>query len=238
MNNLFPREFQTSNGQVLVIDRCRLDEIDEVSNFMHKHFSDTIPNRYIIPYDTVWAEIFHNFLPIYLNYLVKQSVSFTVRDPKNSNQLVAVRINELEQRHGTDEQVTIPKELIIFNILGSLNKDINLFDLYNTDTILHLAMVTVSGDYGRLGLAGELYKISIEIAENMGMKAIVTEAVNAFAQAAARKFGLQTLKEIVYKEFELEDGSRPFASLVQEMGEHRTAKLMGRRLLPTITTNE
>ena len=227
--NLFPREFKTPN-RVFVIDHARLDEIEEVSNFMHKHFSDTIPNRFIIPYDTVGAEIFREFLPNYLNYLVKQSVSFTVRDPEASNQLVAVRINELEKRQGAHEEVTIPKELIIFNILGSLNKDINLFDHYETDQILHLAMVAVNGEYGRLGLAGELYKLSIEVAKNMGVKAIVTEAVNAFAQAAAGKFGLETLNEIVYEEFELDDSSRPFASLVKEMGEHRTAKLMGRQL--------
>ena len=239
METLFPREFKTPNGLVLVIDRARSDEIDEVSDFMHKHFSNTVPNRYIIPYDEPKSiQIFRDFLPIYLKYLFKQSVSFTVRDPEEGGRLVAVRINELEKRHssvdGDDEadQVTIPKELIIFSILGSLNRNINLFDLYETDKILHLAMVAVSSDYGRLGLATELYKLTLDIARMSGAGAIVAEAVSAFAAKAAASFGLQPLKTIVYEEFELDDGSRPLASLVQEMGEHRTAKLMACRLLP------
>jgi ribosomal protein S18 acetylase RimI-like enzyme len=198
---------------------------------MHCHFSNTVPNRYVIPYDETGSEKFRRFMLNYVNYLFKNdSVSLTVRDPQFGNRLVGVVLNRIEHRQQVNDQgkVSIPKEMLASILLGSLHRDINLFDLYKTDKILNLSMIGVRSDYGRLGLGSELFRITMKIGELNGA-AIVTEAVSSHTRATANKFAFETLKTIVYQEFELEDGSRPFASLVQEMGEHQNAHLMGRR---------
>ena len=235
----YPREFKTADGQVLVVDCARLEDLEEVTDFIQQHFIAKSPNLYLIPHDEEKAEAFSPLLSSYMQLIINQSVSLCVRDISAGGRLAAVRLNKIEHRDDPKEEEASAEdgqspreELLIFSLLGSLNEGINLFDYYNTDKMLHLAMVAVSSDYGRLGLAGELYKLSIEIAKSVGAGAIFTEAVSEFAQAAARKFGLQNLKEIVYEEFELQDGSRPYATSIEGLGVHRTAKLMARSLQP------
>jgi GNAT superfamily N-acetyltransferase len=234
----FPRKLKLNTDRELVIDQVRLEDLDEITDFIQQHFQAEIPNSYLIPYDEKRAESFRPFLSTYIRLIISQSVSLCVRDPRAGGRLAAVRLNKMEYRNdpkekpwsAEKEEQSPQDKLLIFALLESLNEGINLFDLYNTDTILHLERVAVSRDYTRMGLAGELYRLSIEIAKNVGAGAIVTEAVSEYAQAAAQKFGLQTLKEIVYEEYELEDGSRPYAPCTEGLGVHRTAKLMARSL--------
>ena len=234
---LLPFELKTCDGRVLVIDRVREEETDEVCNFVYEHFLKSKPNRFLIPYDGCSAETFHQRRSGYLKSVINQSVSFSVRDPSVGGELAAVRINELKHRNepkqedqSTEKEMSPWERRPIIAFLKSLNEGINLFDQYNVDTILHLAMVAVSSDYGRLGLASELYKLSIEIGQNVGAGAIVTEAVSVYAAKAAASFGLQTLREVVYEEFQLEDGSKPYAPVIKELGDHCTGKLMARSL--------
>ena len=234
---LYPREFKTCDGRVLVIDCARPDDSEEITDFIQQHFIAKNPNLYLIPYIEDEAESFRPFLTGYMNLMISQSVSLTVRDPSAGGKLAAVRMNKIENRNDPKEEEESPEEgkppkevLLIFALLGALNEGINLFDQYKTDKILHLAMVAVSSDYGRLGLASELYKLSIEIGQNIGAGAIVTEAVSVYAAKAAASFGLQTLREVVYEEFQLEDGSKPYAPVIKELGDHRTGKLMARSL--------
>ena len=228
---LLPREYKTPDGRVLVIDLAHSNQVDEVNDFMHNHFNNTVPNRFVIPYcDQSGSQTFRRFMPNYLRFLFKDSVSLTVRDPNADGQLVAVVLNVMEQRQGVEGKVSIPKEMLCSILLGSLHDGINLFDLYETDKILSLSMIGVRNDYGRLGLGSELFQITMQIAQLNGAGGVVTEAVSIFTAKAAASFGFETLKTIVYEEFQLADGSRPFGSLIQEMGVHRTAKLMGRRL--------
>ena len=240
MDNLsYPRKFKINEDRELVIDKVRLEDLDEVIVFVQQHFQGETPNRYLIPYNEALVESFRPFFSSYMQLIISQSVSLLVRDVSAGGRLAGVRLNKIEHRSepkkkswaAEKKEQTQTDKFIIFSLLASLNEGINLFDCYNTDKILHLERVAVSRDFSRLGLASELYKLSIEIAKSVGAGAIVTEAVSEFAQAAARKFGLQTWKEIVYEEFELQDGSRPYATSIEELGVHRTAKLMARSLI-------
>jgi len=106
-----------------------------------------------------------------------------------------------------------------------------VFDIFNTDKILELALLGVNKSYQRLGLAiaKELYKLTIQVAQISAVKGIITEATSEFTFKIALSFGFETINEIVYENFELSDGSRPYALSLHELGEHRSVRLMARR---------
>jgi len=103
-----------------------------------------------------------------------------------------------------------------------------VFEIINTDKILELALLGVKS-YQRLGLAKELYKLTIQIAQISAVKGIITQATSEFTFKIALSFGFETINEIVYENFELSDGSRPYALSLHELGEHRSVRLMARR---------
>ena len=97
---------------------------------------------------------------------------------------------------------------IIIPLLNTLNKGINVLDIFNTDKILELALLGVNKSYQRLGLAKELFKLTIQIYQISAVKGIITEATSEITFKIALSFGFEKIKEIVYEDFELSDGSR------------------------------
>ena len=130
---------------------------------------------------------------------------------------------KLPRNHLTDKW-------IIIHLLNTLNKGINAFDIFNADKVLKLSLLGVNKSYQRLGLATELCKLTIQIAQIRAVSGIIIEATSEYTFEIALSFGFEIIKEIANKDFELRDGSRPFALRLQELGEHRSVRLMARRL--------
>ena len=63
---LYPREFKTVDGRVLVIDRARLEDLEEIYDFIQQHFIAKNPNLYLIPYIEERSESFRPFLTGYI----------------------------------------------------------------------------------------------------------------------------------------------------------------------------
>ena len=231
----FPREFKAPDGRVLVVDRACLDDVDEVREFIQQHFMAIVPNYLLISYDVLCREKARPFLEAYTNlFRNNQSVSLIVRG--DGARLVAIMVNRIEHRD-VDRAKPLhhpnlsssKDELPIFAILRTLYQNLNVFELYETDTIFHLEMVAVRGDHCRLGLATHLIQLSIQIGQANKVGVFIIEAVNVYSSKIASSFGFETIKEIVYKDFEY-GGSRPFVLHLQELGEHRSAQLMALKL--------
>ena len=235
----FPREFKAPDGRVLVIDRATcIHDVDEVGEFIEQHFMAIVPNCHHTSYDVLCKQKARPFLETYTNLLCEnQSVSLIVRG-RDGGHLIAIMVNRIEMMvndsgqpflHQNLSSSTVVNDLPIFAILRALYDNFNLFDVFDTDKIFHLEIVAVRGDYCRLGLATELIKLSIQIGQTNKIRVFIIEAVNAYSSKIASSFGFETIKEIVYEDFEL-GGSRPFVSHLQELGVHRSAQLMALKL--------
>ena len=99
----FPREFATGDGRVLLIDQAKIDEVEEVWDFLYTNFVNSSPSCFIIPFDGFSAETYRISRSDYIKSIIIQSVSVTVRDPKEGGNLAAVVLNKIEYREGTGE---------------------------------------------------------------------------------------------------------------------------------------
>ena len=117
----------------------------------------------------------------------------------------------------------------LFSILQALTSDHDLFTLYNTDKVFEIAVVAVSSDYGRKGLATKLMEFSIQIAIEIGAGVVKVEAISEHSAQIASKLDFTVLKSIDYATFEY-DGIKPLAGNYEMLSEHPTARLMARRL--------
>ena len=126
-NSSYPREFKTPDGRVLVVDCARLEDLEEVSNFIQQNFIAKSPNLYLIPYDEEKSEAFSPFLSSYMHMIISQSVSLCVRDPSAGGRIAAVSLNKIKLRNDLKEEASAedgqsPREdLLIYAFLRSLN---------------------------------------------------------------------------------------------------------------------
>lgn len=114
-------------------------------------------------------------------------------------------------------------------MIAAIEEGCDVFNLYETNCILHFCLVAVDSKYGRLGLASLLYQLSFKIAIEKGAGAAVVAAFSSFTARAAAKLGFTTLKEITYASFKYK-GTTPLAGCKELVDEHPTVRFMARRL--------
>ena len=118
---------------------------------------------------------------------------------------------------------------LVFVPLGGLGDGFNLYEMYETDKVLHLFAVAVHPSQARRGLASRLYRLSIELALTAGAGAIAVEAFSQYAIRATTKLGFEVHKVMSFDSFEYH-GKRPLAECTELLAEHPEARFMARRL--------
>ena len=225
----FPRNVVARDGRVFTIDFARPADLEEVVQFLRKHFFSTSPNCYLVNRSN--GPIDDGGLQNYLFGCVKDPVSLTVRD--SEGRLAAVRLNELEEPGALHHEALTPptneKPRLIMSLLGDLEEGIDLFTTFNTKKILALAMMAVDKSYGQLGLATTLVSLSLELAKANGAGAVKVCAVSQHAARVAAKNGLETIRTIDYATYEF-NGEKPLAHLTDLLAEHPFALFMARRI--------
>lgn len=216
----FPRTFVTENKLKLTIDLTRPQEADEICKFLQEHFLTVSPSCYLIK-----NRIDNVRLKEFISPFLDKSVSLTVRDSNGT--LVAVRMNNLVTRsvNPTNPGTLFNEKELIELLFEALERDIDLFEKYKTDTIFSLEMMAVDQSYGRLGLATTLVTISFELARFYGAGVVQMHAANDYAARVASKFGMEALKTIDYSTLEF-NGSRPLANVKDLLDQHPVARLM------------
>ena len=240
----FPLQFHTKSSEsgemkTLVADIGHPHEVQEVFDFLKRYFLTSTPIRQVTPCSDDAGEHAPS-KQLWLLELVKESLSLPytilIRDPAFGHRLAAVLINTMQERnqsHNSDDESTDSDRTpgwLARSFLSSLSQGIDLFSLYNTDRVLGLFIVSVGDQYGRLGLATKMFEWSIEMAEAAGAGALESGAVSEFAAKALAKCGFKTIKTVPYESFEMKDGVRPMASMLEELGEHQVGRLMARRV--------
>lgn len=227
----FPMTLKLSDGDPsLVIDLAQPGMAEEFLEFFIVHLNNASPNNHIRHYDAPppgsegEKQSFERWLGVIRETLCSP-YSLTVRE-QNTGRLVAVIYNRIETP--TTELHNYPRRFQ-FSILNALTKDHNLFTLFKTDKVFEIAIVAVSSDYGKKGLATTLMELSIQIAIQNGAGAAQVEALSEYTARAASKLGFTVLKSIDYATFEYE-GVTPLAGNEEMLSEHPAARFMARRL--------
>jgi hypothetical protein len=233
--NSFPRYFAVEDGREFTIDLARLDNLAEVVEFRKQHFNSISPACYLvnggnnetIDIDKRVRESTHKNL----SGCEKNPVSLTMRD--STGRLVAIAQNKLLEKSEADDPAGLPpaqeKPRLIVSLLDDLERGIDLFATYNTETIFELWILSVDKTYGQLGLATELTRLSLDLAKANNAGAVKCLAVSQYSAKAAAKNGLETIRTIDYATYEF-NGDKPLANLTDLQEEHPVARLMARRI--------
>lgn len=227
----FLYKFDPGNGEVFTFQIAKLEETDEISDFMFQNFFLTSPNRQLCRCDDPAAAAqIKPFVSEYLRECIVQNISLTVRD--SLGHLAGVRINKLENKGDYDDKKDNPEfnETLIRAILFSLNEGVDIYSKYSTERVIIFVMMSVGSKYGRLGLAKKMVEISLEFGKTAGAGAAKAEAVSTYAAKALAKAGFETLKTIDYATFEFKDDT-PLARETAMLDEHSKGLLMARSLL-------
>ncbi len=221
----------------LVIDLAKLEEAEEICLFLVQHFFSVSPKVHLFSWDEenpedeqVQKQNQEMILSYLLDCLNSGPYSLTVRDQTADDRLIAVLINRIEKRpdQAEDNQIKFPDRLF-FAFTGALKQDVDLYDLYQTDVLIHFCMVSVDEQYGRRGLATKLIELAISLASQCGAGAIKAEALSNYAAKGFAKLGFITHKTIDYASFEYK-GVKPLLENEKLLAEHRAATLIARRL--------
>lgn len=226
---LFPYSFKTADGRELTIDFTSVEDFDEVSGFILEHFVTKPPIRQLNQYDEASGKSPSS--PWLLEYVrecvIQPKTSLVARDPQG--RLAAVRINKVEDRPVSGPDIHEYSEWnLITAYLAELYRDVDLFSLFDTDKIFNLAIISVSSEYTKQGLATELYKLSLQVAKDLGVEVVKTEAGSEYVAKAVKNLGFSTFKALDFASVEY-NGTRPLAN-APGMGDHKIARLMARRL--------
>lgn len=165
-----------------------------------------------------------------------QNLSIMAIDPMTDH-LLGVAINVEAKKE--DENVPL-KELLdkykhprfrhILTVLYRVNEKAgDIFANMETDIFFDIKMVTTDKTKRRGGLATDLLRRSVELARNLGFKAVKTEATGLFSRKAFERLGFSVQSEYLYEDYVSDEGEKVFAALADY---HRCTTLMTKRLFP------
>jgi len=113
---------------------------------------------------------------------LKDQCSFVIYDQQN-NDFVGFCFNELLDRNHQDLICQIQNEKIdfIFQFLNSMHKNIDLFELFQTNRLLHLLIINIRREYRGLNLSSQLISATKQYAKQNDIKAIYAETTSIYS---------------------------------------------------------
>ena len=194
-----PIQLVQEDGFSLIVKRALESEAEEIVTFQEEHYYQKSPLRQVIGYDCP-PQLDESLRKAHLHrtrHRLRQSCSLTVRDPVG--RLVAVVVNEIEHSSPTLDDIQKGK----IDVMEALNKDVDLFDLYSTDCILHLWQLAVRVEHAHRGLAVKLVQLTIELAKaTSGVHAIKVEVFNQQAFRVLSSLGFDIINSIEYSSYQ------------------------------------
>lgn len=231
--------------ETLVYSIARPEDVDEVVLMAIESFANSTPTKEIeaIDYPSS-ADAGLERLNSYrtrTQMAFAQPTSIIVRE-KSTNQVVGFMAMVIDERGSNSSSTYSIKSnddrtsgWLMRALLAELNRDVNLYERYGTDTILSIKFGAVRKDYRgeRVILYSKAYlALEAEIIAKYGAGAIRAQAFSHFFNLAATATGKnwETIKTIDYNTFEMPDGTRPLAGV--DLGVHRSVRLFAARLHP------
>ncbi|CAF0862820.1 unnamed protein product [Rotaria sordida] len=137
-----------------------------------------------------------------INDALKDKCSFVAYDIK-TNQLAGVCLNEVKYKNDTNTINESNEKLhFILHLLHHMHKNINLFDHFLTDSLLHIFIINVDSNYRGYGLASTLISASTEHAKKLNIGGAYAEATNIYSLNSFKQIGFQTYHQLNYVEYD------------------------------------
>ena len=175
---------------------CENDRNDVLNLLLNSFFKDEPLAKYLqLNKPIEFAEnIFNNSL--------KENCSFVIHD-NQTNRLIGLCLNEIV--HENHEEILNEKDEKIFFILQLLNSmhfNQNLFQQFQTNSLLHIFILNIDEDYRGYGLASQLISKTIQSAKEMNIKGIYAEATSFNSLKCFEKLNFQIYHQIKYKDYD------------------------------------
>ncbi|CAF0723823.1 unnamed protein product [Adineta steineri] len=137
-----------------------------------------------------------------INDALQDKCSFVAYDIQ-TEQLVGVCLNEIkfaDDKHIINE--TNEKIYFILHFLNQMHKNTNLFQQFQTNSLLHIFIINVQKNYRGYGLGLQLISASIEHAKTIHIKGIYAEATNIYSLNCFKQQGFQSYDQINYTDYD------------------------------------
>ncbi|CAF0739866.1 unnamed protein product [Adineta steineri] len=137
-----------------------------------------------------------------INDALQDQCSFVAYDIQ-TEQLAGVCLNEIkfiDDKHIIN--VTNEKIYFILHFLNQMHKNINLFQQFQTNSLLHIFIINIQKNYRGYGLGSKLISASIEHAKTIHIKGIYAEATNIYSLNCFKQQGFQSYDQINYTDYD------------------------------------
>ncbi|CAF0765927.1 unnamed protein product [Adineta steineri] len=143
-----------------------------------------------------------DFAKTIINDAINNQCSFVAYDIQ-TNQLIGICLNEIKSK---DDQYIInetnEKLSFILNLLHNMHENINLFDIFQTNSLLYIFIINVDKNYRGYRLGSRLISTSIEYARQNRIKGAFAEATSISSLNSFQHQGFLIYHQINYIEYD------------------------------------
>jgi ribosomal protein S18 acetylase RimI-like enzyme len=137
-----------------------------------------------------------------INDAINDQCSFVVYDIE-TNQLIGICLNEIKYENNQNIiNETNEKLEFILHFLNYMHKNMNLFKLFKTNSLLHIFIINIKQNYRGYGLGSQLISETIKYAKNNNIKAIYAEATNIYSFNCFKQHGFDVYHQINYIDYD------------------------------------
>ncbi|XP_044749553.1 arylalkylamine N-acetyltransferase-like 2 [Coccinella septempunctata] len=207
--------------QFELLEECRYNDVLE---YLKNHFHDEPLNVAVGLFKKgQTCELLEN----YDLQTMKDGYSLVAIDPE-TGKIAGAMLNGISRRGDVEQDLEGMKSIDdikfhrLMGLLFSHNAEARLFQRYNVEKIFELRILSVDSDHRGKGLGQTLVKKSEELARQHGFTLLKADATSFFTQKILEKFGFETVKTIVYRDYKDDDGKL----IYDTPSPHTTYKIM------------
>jgi ribosomal protein S18 acetylase RimI-like enzyme len=138
-----------------------------------------------------------------INDALNDQCSFVAYDIQ-TNQLIGLCLNEIKYKDDNHHIINQSNEKLYFilHLLNHMHENINLFDHFLTNSLLHIFIINVDRNYRGYGLASRLISMSIEHAKQIHIGGAYAETTNIYSLNSFKQQGFQIYHQLNYAQYD------------------------------------
>ncbi|EDW76280.1 uncharacterized protein Dwil_GK14749 [Drosophila willistoni] len=218
-----------SSSHSISIRELRLEDYDEVKNFLSKHFFATEPLMSTPGENTAVPEFEDEF---HLS-LIRQGLSLVAIDENHGNRIVGVALAQSQVPNDLDEQCREVEQrqatcLIdkIHKFLSNLEKRANVFSSFGVERALYLYMLGVDTTVRRQGVGSRLVSSLIDLGRSKAFPVIYVTCTNQHSTKLTTALNFKCVDSQTYADYKDEQGKQ----VLQPPAPHTKASVMAQQL--------
>ncbi|CAF0869717.1 unnamed protein product [Rotaria sordida] len=143
-----------------------------------------------------------DFAKSIINNALHDQCSFVVYDIQ-TKQLIGICLNEIKfQDNKYIINETNEKIYFILKFLNNMHLNINLFNQFKINSLLHIFIINIKKNYRGYGLGSQLISTTIEYAKKINIKGIYAETTNIYSLNCFKQQGFQVYHQINYIDYD------------------------------------